>query len=699
MRLQSLLMVTCAWALTACGADLDSTDFVSQAAALERAVDAPGDEALAPDRGVDAPGGDPDRGGGGIIVDGPVIHPATAKPVVYRQVTLGSRSAGYSAAWSRNRRLGYHPAGLNATRSASGVRYTGLWHRDDRVVNWSSHRNLTDAEYLDLWADKRDAGFRVLDLDAHRSGSAARYHAIFVRDASPKEWRSHRRLTAAGLNDKIAEYGALGMRPTRVQGYLWGNHLRFAAVFVKDGKTDIRFQSDLSHQGFAFADAIYRGQGFVPYDIGPYRTAGGALRYTGLWVEAHPSVVDFRAHRNLTANGLRELNETYTRQNLVLVDVDGYRSGAVTRFTAVWHRPVVRQLVQASKPYGGDPNILALGAAVAEFSTNGNDGRRGTLGFFVQDLQTGDYVSMNQHEPFYMASTSKVLIGARVASHADIDMADTRFFGNSRWRGESNRGFTQADLGQNQTIQTYMNNMLQGSDTASTDLLWGVLRGLDGNSGLDDWLRDVAGLQNVGEVTDICQVDKRISASSDSCVNAVSCDTFETWFRGGVMWNATQAEQDCLNGVPNSHRSLENHENYYTTLANTITPAEFGRFWTRLAAGDLMDNADRGAFLATIDPTWDDGFNTFQASFYDVFGTKNGGKRRVSAQVGFMWDWNGAVGDYTDITPRYAFTFVAEDWNFEDNGDADNDGTSNHTEWARAAMRAVLSNSLTFLQN
>ena len=154
--------------------------------------------------------------------------------------------------------------------------------------------------------------------------------------------------------------------------------------------------------------------------------------------------------------------------------------------------------------------------------------------------------------------------------------------------------------------------------------------------------------------------------------------------------------RDCLDSLVDD-RSVENHETYYTSLANTVTPAEFGRFWHRLAQGDLMDNADRAGFLATLDPSNNLGFNQAQGIFYDQMGTKNGGKRRVVSQVGIMWDWAGAVGDYTNVTPRYAFALFTEDWNFENTNDVDSNGLTDDTDWALAAMQGVLNRAIQFL--
>lgn len=636
----------------------------------------------------------PIGGGGGYAPPPPA--PWITEPVVYRQYVADVTSGAYGSAWSTNRDLGYHPSVISAERINGSNRYAGLWHRNDRVLNWLSQRDMTEAQYLEHWTAMDNQGFRLIDLDAYSVNGSPRFSGVWVEESQPRQYRSHRSLSLPSLIGKIDQYKADGYRPIRVNGYYNGANLRFTGLWVKDGNTDFKIGAGLTSAQYGNLAFNLAGQGYVPVDIAPYYENGQA-RFMGIFLR-DPGVLQAVQQRDLSPALLEELNETYTKSNLVLVDIDVYPSGGSPRLSAIWHRRQARQLIQSNRPLGNDANITAMAATVQEFVTNGNDGQRGNLGFFVQDLQNGNYVTMNPHEPFYMASTSKVLIGARVAAHPEIDWADQRTLLSTDWRGESNRGFTQNNINQVQTVQTYMTNMLIGSDTASTDVLHGMLRARDGARGLDDWLRDVVGLQNVGEVTDICTVDKRISASSASCVMAMSCDTFVTFFRAGnASWNTNASEQACLASLPNDHRSLENHENYYTTLANTITPVEFGRFWRKFANGDLMPNADRAAFLATIDPSWNNGFNVFQNVAYDEFGTKNGGKRRVSTQVGIMWDWNGAVGDYTDITPRYAFALFTEDWNFDNGNDADSDGTNDDVQWARAAMRGVLNSAVAFL--
>lgn len=654
--------------------------------------DATGEPSPPPAGGTDITGGGP----GGLPTpdpgyDAPPPRPWLARPVVYAQYVPGGTSADYSAAWSLWRDHHHHPAVLNAHADLGPTRYTGVWHKNHDIVDWVSRRNMTEADYLAEWQARDAAGWRVLDLDAHETAGGPRFHAIWVEDAAPTGYRSHRSLSRPQLEDKIELYRQQGLRPTRINAWTVRGMTRYSAVWVDDGRTDFLAHVDLSGNDYAFLWGIYRDLGYAPVDIGPYRM-DGTVRYSGIWLREDGLFDNWASVRNRTADQIAELDEDYAKANMILVDLDGYAGpGGEAYFSAIWQRPVSRRVISSNRPTAGDADIAAIRATADAYEIAGADGRRGTLGAFVIDLQTGDYVAYNMHEPFYLASTSKVLIGARVAAHPDIDPTETVNFASTMWRGEDSRGFTEADIDTDVAVSTFMANMIQGSDTASTDYLFGRLAAEDGALGLQDWLDGAAGLQNVGEITDICELDKRVSAGTDACVFDLSCDTWSAFHRSGdPAWNATDDEAACLAGLGNNHRSGENYEDYYTTRANTITPAEYGRFFWLLGRGDLMTDADRGELLAAMDAGWNDSFNIGQGTFYDEFGTKNGGKRRVSSQVGLMWDWDGVAGDHTNIRPRYAFALFTEDWSWQGSGDV---------AWARAAMRGVLDSALSFLEN
>lgn len=633
--------------------------------------------------------------------EAPDLHPAMRRPVVYRRYITGASDGGYASNWSRADALGYHPTVLNTHDDAAiGARYTGVWHKDVRVTGYASRRNMTEPEYLAEAAARAQQGYRVIDIDGHDAGGSPRYHAIWIAESVPTSGRSHHQLTRDELEDAIADYRLEGYRPIRISAYRGARGaFRFAAVWVRDGRTDFIHHIDMDDADYDNIWAVYRNHGYAPVDTAPY-VIDGTVRYAGIWLAEDSTVDGWASVRDRTADEIEELDEDYAKRNLVMVDLDGYGIGAgQQRFTAIWRRPLPRRVISSNRPTAADPDIAALRAVVDEYEQDGFDARRGSIGAFVVDLETGAYVAYNMHEPFYMASTSKVLIGARATAHPNIDMTDTQTLTSTMWRGEDTRGFVKADIGDDFALSTYMMNMIRRSDTLSTDYFAGRIAALDGTYGLQDWLRDAVGLQNVGEITSICDVDRRIQAGADACVFDVSCDTLEAFFRGGELYNATAAEQTCLEGLSNPN-SLENHDTYYATLANTITPAEMGLFWQKLADGELMTDADRAELLVALDAGGNDGFAIGESVQYDDMGTKNGGKRRVSSQVGMMWDYLGAWEDDGDIAPRYAYALFTEDWSWEAGGDdLDQDGTSDDTQWARDAMRGVLGASLSFLQS
>jgi hypothetical protein len=175
------------------------------------------------------------------------------------------------------------------------------------------------------------------------------------------------------------------------------------------------------------------------------------------------------------------------------------------------------------------------------------------------------------------------------------------------------------------------------------------------------YLKDNLGLQNVGELTTICEVDKRIAQQKDACVHSVSCDTFEAfWRNNNTNYSATASEKTCLGKLGGSYGDAE-YRPYYETLANTISPVEYGRALRDLT-GTEMNAAERERFYRLTDIASDGGFDADDGTLYDQLSTKNGAKYKADAQVGIMYDWGGASGDYSNVVPRFSFAIFAENF-------------------------------------
>ena len=255
--------------------------------------------------------------------------PWTEKVVVFSQEAPGVSDALYSSAWTQFKNFGYAPISVSGVeKSGAPVRYSGLWAKDPSILDWTSKRNLTDAEYQDVWDELVDAGFRVLDLDAHTVGNSPRFNAIFVRESPKKLFFSHRALTLAQLDAKVVEYKAQGYRPIRVNGYRLApttSAQRYTAVWVKDGPTDAILRRDLTSAQYSTAWTTYKEAGYRPVDIAAYPTAAG-LRYAGIWLRV-PNQPAWSSKRELTLSALDTERLAMKKANYVMTDLDSYYMG------------------------------------------------------------------------------------------------------------------------------------------------------------------------------------------------------------------------------------------------------------------------------------------------------------------------------------------------------------------------------------
>ncbi len=592
-----------------------------------------------------------------------------AEPVVFGQEVGAVSDASYASAWSRYKDLGYAPVGLGGVeKSGAPTLWSGLWHKDSSIANWTSKRGMTAAEYQSTWNTLIGQGFRVLDLDAHVVSGVARYNAIWIQEVGgSKPFFSHRVLTLAQLDAKVNEYAALGFRPIKVNGYRVGSQTLYAAVWVDDNETDAALKRDLTSDQYAAWWTFYKNQGYRPVDIAAYATSSG-LRYAGIWVrEANVDAWISVRDRN-TANMLSELL-TQKKANYLMTDFDAYYVGNELRFSGVWVRRTARNVLTSNVALSGSA-ITQLQAKIASYVALGGDNRKGSLGFYIEDLSNGNYIAYNPHEPFYLASAAKTFIASKVVSSPELPLGNLYTLATSDWRGETTRGFTKSDIGDTFPVSEYLDNMIDGSDSASTDKLSGLIASIDDALAVNAHLDDDASMLNVGEITTICQVDKRIQGNADSCVHSVPCHSFESWFRAGDLSYSSAADIACFQKVNASGISTDRrYDLFYHSLANSVTPAEVGRFFRALGEHELHTAFDEGDLVRELDKN-----NSFQPpanGAFERWGGKDGGKYKVKTWIGLAFDFDFDTGDYSSLTHQFSVAVFTEDWTADDaTGDA-----------------------------
>lgn len=592
------------------------------------------------------------------------VGPWASNPVVFGQEVGGVVDADYSSAWNHWKDLGYAPVNLSGVeKSGAATRYSGLWHKDPSIANWTSKRGLTATAYQTLWEQLIGQGYRVLDLDAHVVSGTPYYDAIWIREqGGSKGFKSHRILTLAQLDAKMAEYAGQRLRPIRVNGYRVGSQTYYAAVWVADGLTDFGYKRDLTSADYASWWTFYKNAGYRPVDIAAYPTSAG-LRYAGLWVR-EAGIDSWISLRDRTAAQMQAEIIAQKKANYLEVDLDAYYVGSELRFSGIWVRRVARNFLTGNVGLTGT-QIDQLKAKLTEYTTNGTDGRKGTVGFYIEDLTTGHWIAFNPNEPFYLASASKTFIAAKEVSMPEMSAGDLYQLRTSDWRGEATRGFTKADIGDNQTVATYLDHMINNSDSCSTDRLHGLIEHFDGALAVNKFLDSQADMQNVGEITTICQVDKRIQGNAHACIYSVPCNSFESWFRAGDTSYSSAADITCFNNVNNSGVSNDTrYDRYYNTLANSVTPAEVGRFFRSVADHDLLTVFDEGDLVRELDKN--NSYAPPAAGAFQAWGGKDGGKYKVKSWIGLAWNWDFGSGDYSSLTHQFSVAMFTEDWTTDD---------------------------------
>lgn len=240
--------------------------------------------------------------------------------------------------------------------------------------------------------------------------------------------------------------------------------------------------------------------------------------------------------------------------------------------------------------------------------------------------------------------------------------------------GAPSRGWDKTDFNRSFSLDLYLRKMIDTSDTASTDKLFAWIEAREGAGALVRWAKSSAevGAFNVGELTSICELDRRIRNERNTCATErdgngayrLRCAVLEDKSRNsspsaGTVVPASSWENDCMNKYNGSGTSWDAaYARYYRTLANAMTPAEWGRFWKRL---------DDHALLAWNPETrlinnylrLNSNERNFFPNDYQTWGGKGGDKHKMKSWVGygstpvsdgtrFVADGRWAVGVFTE---------------------------------------------------
>lgn len=207
---------------------------------------------------------------------------------------------------------------------------------------WAAFHNLPSFSFSIVNTGYRALGYRMIDFDAHPSGSSASYSQIWEKNADPRAWVEAHDLTAAQYHTRWSDLAAQGYRPSDFESYTVNGVQRYGGIWVKNTEGwGWSSQRDMTSAQYATYFDAQRAAGRRPIDIEVYQTAGG-LRYAAIWYQ-NVGNLPWGQLRDMTRTTYQQYLNAYVAAGYRVIDFESYQSGATQLYAAIWARnPVGR---------------------------------------------------------------------------------------------------------------------------------------------------------------------------------------------------------------------------------------------------------------------------------------------------------------------------------------------------------------------
>lgn len=268
--------------------------------------------------------------------------------------------ADFEARIESYRDEGFRPIDIEGYATASGVRYAGVWMRNREGIDWSTSYDLTSKEYGALYRERREAGYRLVDLEAYSTPDGLRYAGIWIRSCDDGNWRQWRDMDRDQYQARVDSLSDLGFRVVDFESYPTSAGQRYGAIWEEVPSRGWRVRSDRGLTGFLNYHRQYVDEGFRLIDFESYDTAEG-VRYGGVWAENDPR------YRYAGRDSLDALITAYrTANNLPGISVAIVQDGEVVyRRGFAWADSAARKAAHAGTVYLTASISKVIGATLA----------------------------------------------------------------------------------------------------------------------------------------------------------------------------------------------------------------------------------------------------------------------------------------------------------------------------------------------
>lgn len=210
-------------------------------------------------------------------------------------------------------------AAAPATALAGGIE---AWHETHGI----------DAKTYQTWLDRvRKEGLQPVDVSVCAGKSGPLFSAIAIKTGHP--WEAPHAIPAANFGKESEAYAKKDYRLINMAGYQDGKDIRFAMIWVKDGKK-LTGQSryGMTADGFHKETQALVKNGFRPLQIIGY-PEGKEVRYGGIFIKDGATTY---SSQHLSRSGLQKVFDTYEKKGYGPISICAYPDGKEIRFAAVF---------------------------------------------------------------------------------------------------------------------------------------------------------------------------------------------------------------------------------------------------------------------------------------------------------------------------------------------------------------------------
>jgi hypothetical protein len=125
---------------------------------------------------------------------------------------------------------------LRVTGFAVGkeTRYASIWEQAPKgAPAWYSRRDLTRAQYQEVFDERLEAGDMVVHLSVYTIDGEPRFAGVWEKAPRPQAWQVRHWMDARQYENAVDVFRGQGMRPLRVTSHAVDGEPRFTALWVR----------------------------------------------------------------------------------------------------------------------------------------------------------------------------------------------------------------------------------------------------------------------------------------------------------------------------------------------------------------------------------------------------------------------------------------------------------------------------------